>query len=707
MTMPFPTPFLSPPGGNGATGVLEMPPSVSSTPPFPQDLGLPFLPRPVISPLDKWAKRRFQKYADELMGDELRDLEAYLLKLVEREQQRWRGRDERIREDRSVLSLRSPRGQGGHPHEGILGHQNKGKDEQEADNDEIYVSPEPWLFHLKVTNSLAGADFTLDVPSDLANTDASQQIDNAIHAIMREWKARRINGGGSVPLRELAEHALDGWICVLIMPDSTRPRFPWRIKIVPATEVYPHWDGNDDELLRVFHRYELAAADARDEFPEAEDLLEGREDDDPVTILAYYDLVYHCILLQGAGGGQGTQGFTSHQMVKPPVPHGARDLDGEPWVPWIIRLPLGDMSHSLDTGGSRDTTLVGPGILYGMHDTYSTTCKVISLLLNNVARSDNPPSITYVNPSNPNTEPISLKKGARNYLAYDREKHEIIDSSPNPGNLQPLLQYLKEQADKATLPAVFYGNTLSGVSGYAINLLTSAAKDIMLPYIGALESTLQMLIRRMLELYVNVTAPAIGPLRVTVPAMDVTNHRTVQAEITPDLIRSVGVNVDVTWGQITPQDEAGISQVGTLLLQSGVISRYDLRKRLGIKNPLLTERRIILEMLRMNPAVQQAIGPLVFQMSDDQLLAQGFQVLQIQQQMAAQQQMPGEAGRQAGNPGQGVLPTSVLPLEMQAGTDGRAGMAPPAQNPMDEAEGRQRDLLAQLLAGLGGSPPRI
>lgn len=649
--------------------------------------------RPLISELDRWAMKQYGVYADQLDESGLQELSAYVQKLAEKDKEFWAPRNARMLRHQDRFDLRMP--------EDLTGMAPKKKenaDALEAEAGEAYLLPDPFLFVNKVDSMLAMAGYRYDVPAKgPEGMGAAQQVEAFL-----DWWIERCASRGSQGLRgDLVREAahdgdLRGWICALLLPNSEDPYFPFTFRLEDPLDVYPRMSRGQNRVVRVTHQYTTDVLDARADYPEAGEALEDREDDDDVHITGYYDEIYHCILLSGSGEGNRLRAF-----LKSPVPHGVKDFDGKPVVPWIIVLPVrNDRSRSRD--GKLSTEQMGMGLLFGIDEMYFLLCKIVSELATNVSRSADPPTLRYIDPASPNTTEIRLGPGDRNYAVYNREKIEVLDLAPNPGNLQPLMGVVVDRLNKLMLPSVSWGEAGAVTSGYGVNLLSNTVKHLLAPYGRGIEVFLQQLFRRVLESYLHVIAPGFGPLEIT-RRSPFSDRRIGGLSFSPDAILKTGVDVEVKLGEIMPQDEVALAGMMINLTTAGLYSRYRARKKLGLKDPMEETRWQALEAyMAADPELALRYAQMVAEMSDDQLLQIAMEA-SAQAKAAAAQVMAGQGG------GVGSIPTATLPLEQQIGPDGRAGMQPARENPADLAQRQRNELVATLSGGTrpgGGYPGR-
>ena len=649
------------------------------------------------SDLDRWALAQFNKLADQVRGEELAQLATHVLKLVKRDDDYWKPAKDRMRNEHEAIALQNPQRPLAAKTQAGAGQQNLA--ESVAQNEETVILPDTYLYFRKVVNLLAGAGFTWDVPSaDLSDIAASQKVEAFLEWAKTEWEHRMGATRAGSPKYTIPQYGAGrGWMAVRTMADLDDPLFPYDFEVCDPLHVNPVFDRKG--LRRVTCTYEITVLEAQDLYPEAADMFrQDDQDDDPVEVCSYYDHTYHMILLQGR---EHTEGIRDSRTIKSPVRHGVIDYYDKPQVPWVIRFPQNDLSEGL-ADGKASVALTGLGVLFPVLQTYDRVNQLTSMLLTNVARSADPPAVVAIRRGDqgPDTSKL-MEPGGRTFIAFNEGDIKLLDTAPNPGNLTPVIQIFTDRLNRSTFPAPFWGEAWSGTSGYAINLLTGAAKDQLGPFTDAIEDVWRGIFRRFLEIALKTVAPTIGTLQMT-QRNEGTGRRLTGVTFDPLVIEQTGVDVDVMFGEIMPQDEAALSAIVGPQASSKLISQYTARKKLGIKNPIVEEWRIFRESILANPELAAMVGPQALQMSDDEFLKTTFMAyltLQAQQQ----QQQAAEMARQAGK--EGPLPTSAVPLEMQPGPGGRAGQAPPAQNPADVAQREMNNGMARLLSTQGGSPP--
>lgn len=654
------------------------------------------------SDLDSWAQRTYKLNADELLEPEqLKKLAEHVLDIAKKDNEYYKGRNTRFDRDQDRFELILPE-DSDHSATGSEPPEHETLEETAAGDSEILVLPDTYLFVHKVDNMLSGAGYHIDVPARIATMSSSQKVENLCHWFMEEASNRHAEALNADLMLDV-QHYLDlrGWVTALLMTNASDPYFPWKFELEDPRFVYPRYSRAG--LIRVTRQYSLDALEARYEFPELEDALANENDETTIEIVGWFDNKYHCIFAKGVPNtGKAQDGI--REVIKRPTPHMMKDIAGRPINPWIIQIANSRAGTGIRNGRS-DTTNIGTGLLFGLEDTYLAACKLISMLLSNTARSADPPTMTYIDPANPRTEPLKLAPGSRNYAWFNREKVEVLDLAPNPGNLNPTLQMINDRLNKLTLPSVYWGDAGSVTSGYGVGLLSNAAKDLLNPYIQGSQRFLKQLFRRMLECYKQqADSVIVGNLKITQMSQLMGRRR--ELEFNPALIDETGVNVNVTFGEITPQDKAALAGQLSQLVLSGLYSKYRARKELGIEDPPSEEQwRAIEALLASDAEAALEFAQKSLEESDEDLIKWAIawsQKLKMQQAALAAAGVEGNGGAvrtDGGGANPGPMATSVVPLERQIGPGGRAGMQPARENPGDQAKRVIDDTVARMSGG--------
>lgn len=682
-------------GGGGGDAGMGAPPPPTALMPTPQPP-----PRVVRTALERWSLREHGKLPDLLESDgELASLAAWGAEEAKDGRERWQGRNTRMSEEHKYFSLAARPGVAGHEHESAADMQARGTHE--------FRLPLPYSVVVKLTSMMTGAGHRANLPSEsVLDTAKVQQVENWMHHWWRETRVRLSRGRGGDPLRQIAHHlVLDGWATVLVMPNSDEPEFPFRTVIAEPSSVFPREDAYGD-FVSCTHQYRMTVRDAREEYPEAADMLDGQKDTETIVCSAYWDVKYHFIGLStesGGSAGVGGGGSGRSTIIKRPIRHGVVGLDGRPLFPWLIFLPMGDLSGGIEMDGSDkpDTALVGPGVLYPVLESYDRLCQILAMLLTNVARSANPPSVEYIREGAEAPQPLSFQPGARNIKVFANAPVQILDTAPNPADFQPLMTLLIDALDKALLPSVSYGINSGVQSGYGVGLLQNPALDVLVPFKGesGLQGVLQAVLRRGLEITAMVTAQTHPTLSMTTTAQrSGFLGRPGRRQFQPALIFETGVQVEVQFGEVTPQDRAALMGVVGPMVLAGLLDRYTARQELGYDDPLLIAMRIALQDAMESPEAVQMLGDTSAFAGDPDVPPW---LVELAKKIAMQNAMMGRQQGQGSQPAPTPLPTSAVPLEAQPAPTGSAALAPAREDPAAQI---QRTIDQGNSRGSGGSP---
>lgn len=650
--------------------------------------------QPIVSQLDRFTLKNYGVMADQAPDAAMDDLLGLIRKIANSHRTHWQARNDRIVLDDDYYNLKRP--EGGSV-EGLK------TDEQAAQNAEIVISPLPRLVVDKLVAMLAGADWPIEVPARTADgTAQAQKIENLLIWFTQTLSRQVGRGGGESLKRKVAmSGVLTGWMTALMLPDPENKRFPWRVELEDPCVVFPTF--GRDGVDFVTRQLTMEVSEARNNYPEAEEMLDNYDDDTLVNVVGYYDKTYRYILIEGQGIHE-----DDSQMVLRPVRHHCQTLEGDALCPWIIHLPNGRgfrgvrrMMNGSGGGQVNDTASVGVGALYAMRDSYDLLNKIASQLATNVARDANPAIIQFLQPNQEPTE-ITTEPGGRSYMVFQRNSFEVIKTTPSPGDLQPLIQMVTDWLQKATLPSVFWGDGSGGLSGFAVGLLTNAAKDVLLAYADGMVQFLNMLYERCLVTLLTAYDMGVPPVTIT---RRIDQGRLVGGtQILPQDIMSVGTEVDVQFQDLTPADRASAVQTEMAATTARLHSRETAMREIGVQDTELEKARIDLDAMMADPVIAAQMADLRMQNPGisvwDQLVqAHRIKMELLQQQMAAQQAE--QNGGQAPPPKPG-MPAQTLPSQMQpAGAN-----VPPGRE--DAGQQQQRagnQVTAQLLATQGGSQP--
>lgn len=516
---------------------------------------------------------------------------------------------------------------------------------------EVVIRNIPWVMVEKASSILAKQFPSIDaIPPENRLREAAQAIEDFLRYAWEVWDQRWIQGLHGPLLRDIAHFlCLRGWVTIRIAYNADAPpgELPVDLYVCDPREVYPQLGSNG--IRYVIHRYWSTVGEVLDEWPEAEKKLKGRDEDEIVEVVAYYDDWWHYLEVDGI-------------EIKPPTEHGYG------FVPWIVATGLGAPVRATERDQNHWTGEVGVSIFHGIKRAYRQMNRLVSQLATEVARVANPPTVYYYDPARPDTpQPIKLSAGATNFLYFDRERVEVLQVTPNPANAAPVMQSLLDDIEKGGLPGVLWG--VGQGSGFALTIQADAAMDTLYPLTKVLERVMEQVNQRALELIRDLHDGPVGYL-----VRDALTGRLVAGqEITPDLIAAVGTRTVVRFRKITPRDRVQMAQLAALLTDKKLISLETARDEfLGIENPQRENERVLADLVYLDPEVTREVlvpwalartEPVLYELWRQAKMRK--EIAEQQKTQAPEQAPPAQGPQQNQQPGAGI-PPEVLPPQMAA-----------------------------------------
>ena len=688
--------------GGGGMGAPPMggvhPPMMGAMPPA-APLTSPAV-SPVQSPLDMWSFRKFGQTADRLTPDDMAELIEYVATAADEDVDFWKARNDRFMESQQYWEIGTRYGQHDTPiiNDRIV---NEETTQKMTGATEVLELNDGYLVVDKITSMIAGAAWGLDVPPKTPGMeDAAQDIEDWLRWLDRELEAQHISALNSSTLRdEIHYAALRGWITGMVLPSPETPKRPLKYVLEDPMFVYPRYTG--DKLIRVVRRYSMTALEAQSSFPAAFEFLLDFDEDEELEVTEYYDEIYRMAMLSegrttNPRGGRRT-------VLQPLTRHGYIGIDGSPINPWIIVAPRGTPSRRVGDIKSKEDRkkaagFIGLDVLHPIKHIIDALERLASMQMTEVAKGVDPPKVVYYDGSN-KPEVLDLGIGAENYMMLNQEKVEILNTTSMKPDAGALLTMLNDRLQKGSIPGVLYGQAGFALAGYAINLLSQGAQDVVRPLLDGIKAYREIKYRRMLEMYVGVAAAFAGPVQFG--AQDPVSEQmyTGSKTIDPVMIRANGVYVEVTYDDLMPRDLPGIVAAVVSANQAGMMPLYDAMKRIGMKDPKQAMQRLAEGLNFQDPMVQKHLARIAGSKSGNILLKQAIQAAMYEEQMMQmmQQQM---MAQQAGG-GQQANAT-------RAGGGQQVNMeqSPPAnQNPITAAANQMNAAGAAMNVGNGASPP--
>jgi len=440
---------------------------------------------------------------------------------------------------------------------------------------EVVVRNLPYVVVQKAAAVLSARmpSISLVAPSE-DKKKVAEKVENLLRWMWEEWDRawrRRLHPSLFYDLAHFL--ALRGWAAARLSydPDQNPPVV---LELVDPRTVYPVFGSKGLRYVAVRRRQ--LVAEVLEEWGEAAiDAVGGMEEEESVTVEAYYDQDYHAVLVEG-------------KFVKPPTPHGLGVC------PWVIAISGGTPVRFVEADPASWTAEVGVSVFHGVKQAYRQVNKLLSQLATEVARMANPALLYFVDPDETD-EPreISLSPGAVNYLIAPKERVDVIRTSPNPADLGPLMQSLLDDLARGSLPPVLWGMAGPEQSGFAITVLSGSARDALQPLVLAIESFVEGASEMALLFLRDLHQTGLGPV-----VRDRSGKWVYGSPVSIEEIAEVGTQVIARYRDLAPRDRAAMAQIGSMLAEKRLLSMRTVREEyLGVENPDQENDRILEELL--------------------------------------------------------------------------------------------------------------
>lgn len=535
------------------------------------------------NPLDAWAVTMYKKAAGKLKGDEMEDLVTHVLTLAKDDVEYWKPRDERMEDSQRYWELWKRK-----TLESSYGAREESEDI--AQKSAVEEFNDGYLIIDKLVSMVSGASWGMDVPPKIQENEAvAQKIENFLRYVDRELEQQNALALEDTSVRGKAHWAaLRGWITGLIVPDPSNPDFPWEEILEDPLCVYPRYSRK--KLLRVIHKYDITALQARADYPMAFEWLSTLDDDTELSLTSYYDEKYKiCILSHSI---EPNPSIAGRQVVIPLVEHGYMDMKGNPINPWIIVAPRGTPTRRSNGLNKKDSVaLIGLDAIYPIKKLIERLERVASQMSTEIDKGVNPPRIIFYDGINP-PAPLDLSPGTDNFMIMGQQNMQIVETTAAKPDTGPYLQLITERLQKGSVPGTLFGEGGGSLAGYAINLLGQNARDILEPLLKGVRTYQELRYRRILEMYYVIGSQMNDELEFF--SRSDTNSATYSGveTLTPDEIFMNGVFVDVSYDDILPQNLLQMLPAIVGAVQAKILPLYDAMKMAGVKDPHQAMRRL-------------------------------------------------------------------------------------------------------------------
>ena len=526
----------------------------------------------------------------------------------------------------------------------------------------------------------------------LDQREPAQRVENLLRHAWEQWNYKWMLNLHT-PMRRDAAHflILRGWLAARVAynPYHEPDEVPVDLTFADPRYVYPCRGGNG-KLRYVVHTYPSTIGEVLDEWPESAEFFHSEDDDQECEVTAYYDDWWHSVLVDGF-------------VVKEPTEHGYG------FVPWVFGMGNGAPIRSTEGKAPKWTSEAGVSLFHSIKHPYRQQNRVLSQIATEVARASNPPTVYFYNRENDEMAHIDLSPGSTSYLMND-ERFQFVETTPNPNNVGPLLSALSEDIEKGGLPEVLWGGDQAGsTSGFAIALLSGAARDSLYGVISALQFSYEMINRYALMLIRDHHPDPVGVI-----VRDRHGNFRGSETVYPEEIAAIGVNNRVKFRDVAPQDKFQQIQAAIALTDKNLVSmEYARDELIGVDDPEEENQRVLNEMIyRDDEILKDVLNPLSLyrhspELFDVWMSMQKFKRFEEEKRRWEEQQM-----MQQGPPGPppmgpengGMPPMPGVPPQMAP-----APMGPEMFDQMMQSQGSAAGGAGQqrvpMIPGAGGQIP--
>ena len=369
---------------------------------------------------------------------------------------------------------------------------NVGVDKEPAGDDgaEIYRVrvPDGQTFVDLVADLLSAQDITLSVPASKQTQKEQGRVDQ-IERWLTAWLQVSQRNEDVDLVHELAwDGAVRGAVVVrcVVIPERVNPKefgededddakrmynaFPLVPEIRDWRNVYPVYKRT--RIAEVYECYNVLVSDLRASHPDL-NIPDTWRDSDQVELWEWWDCDKKAFWVQGVAGGRSDAAGVAWLME--PTDHGLGCM------PYSIRLVRGSSKRR------GDPAKLAPSVLQTLVGTLDAMNELESAMYT--------AALGYVNSAwifktaDPDAT-LDLSHGAVNIVRLEEDAKPLVKAEL-PLDLQGVSQAWQQRFQRASLPAVLYGEGISAqVAGYAIALQTEQGRRILLPIIRAIQNVI-------------------------------------------------------------------------------------------------------------------------------------------------------------------------------------------------------------------------
>lgn len=457
---------------------------------------------------------------------------------------------------------------------------------------------------------------------------------------------------GSRAYAEAETLVRDGFLVDFTTLSLHDQEFPWYSVLPDVATVFPVYAG--DNRIRTTQVYNTSLGDVRNtmlHYGQAIELLDkeyyGKGDQDRVKVTKIFT-------------GTKEAGWEIGIMVDSKVLW-LDELGYDPvtithaagrtyWVPPDQNQVVGEgVSAVTPEAGQLYYENVGVGILDVIEEPIKAKNQQYSMLQEMLARESNPPKVVFTDDEGKAHE-MDLDPGAANHL-WMNDKFQLINVNPDFSKFQVALQMSQQGIDRGAAPPPMFGEQ-GGMTGVQEYMLMGSARDMIQPYVRAMERFYGAKYRKVLELYKEF---GTGPLNYTFT--DKTTGVVLWGDpFTYEDLDALGaLQVLVKYSEITPQNESARANMAIGLTREKILDLKSARQMLPApfnENPEQISQQVLEDIVYMNPQITQLLSMAAAMQAPNPLLrtlaGQLFQTMLPQ--FDQQPQGPAGPGGQPGGP---------------------------------------------------------
>jgi hypothetical protein len=483
-----------------------------------------------------------------------------------------------------------------------------------------FVSPSLSNLVNKLANMLASPEPRFIVPfTDEPSKRSSQVMENFGYWCRRyAKKAYSRSGGGNLQWDEMFYLLLHGMLVARITPDLGNTKYPFHFSLLDPSTCFPTFAGDAMGLERMVRVYTSTVGEVLGTYGQYDKSLRNKLIDrmgyegksvseyywQEGTVVEYWDRKYRAVLW-------------SDMEIMPVTKHG---LDGVPFVCVVAKgepkgmvTPLDNVGYAVDEfgntgyGSGRELDLgeKATSVFHHLVNTNRLIEIVHTLSLIEVEKAIDPPTITYVAPQyqGQESEPLKTRKRGNNQRILNYQKVEAVPTSPRPTDMAPVMNKVMQDMAEGSLPPVMHGNESgSNVSGFAVESLIAAAKDVILPYTLAFEAYLAQVVEMKLRQYKKIILPSGTSLMI--PPRTTYGNSPMQA-LTPEILDGTAIDVEVRLFALAQQNLPGQINAAAMAIQAGLWPIRKGMEHIGSTDPDQDFQDIISERALQHPEIME------------------------------------------------------------------------------------------------------